>query len=346
MIITGPDGKEYRKITPGGNEEVINEIENKDNKEDSEPEFDSIKVSITRVDSAEKLKNILEDMLGGLISEDEEDDDTEGGQEPENIHINVGHVTRSTFVSSCNLGADPVKDDYIICIDNKFDESSFLEGMLHLENICMLDGIYKTSNYSKIRAFVGASYKDSKRPLEINYAKKSYLTFRKFKIDRFNFLYISNSKNTEKSEETFRKLTDLYKRSYDNLKIRNLYTIRIINDGLFGKDIAGRYYECETYISLDPNMMKKLAEVCGGEDTSFYKNALGNLFAKAALSSVNVEERISARLMNIENLIVNTFVDKAYMQTFTIKFEDLYENINKLISLVIEGKSEEGSDEE
>ena len=342
MIITGPDGKEYRKITPSGNEEVINEIEKKDDKEDNKPEFEGIKVSVTRVDSAEKLKKILEDMLGGLINEDEDDEE----KKPENIHINVGHVTRSTFVSSCNLEADPTEDDFIICIDNKFDEASFLEGMLHLENICMLDGIYKTSNYSKIRAFVGSPYKDSKRPLEINYAKKSYLTFRKFRIDRFNFLYISNSKNTEKSEETFRKLTDLYKRSYDNLKIRNLYTIRVINDGLFGRDSAGRYYECETYISLDPNMMKSLAEVCGGEDTSFYKNALGNLFAKAALTNIEVEAGISTRLMNIENLIVNTFVDKAFMQTFTIRFEDLYENINKLVSLVVEGKSEEGSDEE
>ena len=59
MIITGPDGKEYRKITPGGNEEVINEIENKDNDiESEEHEIDGIKVKITRIegaDAAEKL---------------------------------------------------------------------------------------------------------------------------------------------------------------------------------------------------------------------------------------------------------------------------------------------------
>lgn len=64
MIITGSDGKEYRKITPGGNEEIINEIEEEDNEgiDSEEHEIDGVKVKITRIEgekAAEKFKKYI-----------------------------------------------------------------------------------------------------------------------------------------------------------------------------------------------------------------------------------------------------------------------------------------------
>lgn len=344
MIITGPDGKEYRKITPGGNEEIINEIEEEDNDiESEEHEIDGIKVKITRIegaDAAEKLKNVLEEMLE-ISSESDEEDLT--FDVPENVHVNVGHVTKPSFVRSCNLQTETSTDSIVVCIDRKFDEESFLDGMDVVEKICLTEGIYETSKYTDIREFIVGQYKDTNRPLEINYAKKKYLTFRKIKIDRFTFLAILHKRNDEKCKEEFKALRGMYKDMYEQMKARNLYTVRVVNHEFSDLNFN------EAIVSLNSPVLNVLDEFFGGKGSGTYAGAIANLFGQFAINNIvrdtNIKMTRLKKILGVKRVIVNTFVDNAYMQTVTVQLEDLYDNMKKIYSF-IDAKSEEESDSE
>lgn len=343
MIITGPDGKEYRKITPGGNEEIINEIEEEDNEgiDSEEHEIDGVKVKITRIEgekAAEKLKNILEEMLD--ISSDSDDEELDY-EVPEIVHVNVGHVTKPSFVRSCNMQTETSTDSIIVCIDKKFDEESFIDGMDVIEKICLTDGIYKTSKYTTIREFIAGQYKDTKRPLEINYAKGKYITFRKVKLDRYMFLSISHDKANEKNKEEFKALRKIYKDMYEQMKDRNLYTVRAVNHEFSDLDFN------EAVVSLTPSVLKVLDEFFGGAGSGTYAGAIANLFGQFAINNVvrdnSIELSRLKKILDVKGIVVNTFVDNAYMQTATIQLEDLYSNLKKIHSF-IDAKSEEDTD--
>lgn len=51
------------------------------------------------------------------------------------------------------------------------------------------------------------------------------------------------------------------------------------------------------------------------------------------------------KILGVKRVIVNTFVDNAYMQTVTVQLEDLYDNMQKIYSF-IDAKSDEESDSE
>lgn len=319
MIIEGPDGKKYRKITIGedgsGNEKVINEFkprkDKKKKKEDKE-EVKVIRIVIDGEDSdgaPEQLKKFIEASIDGMDDDDDEDDEKD-------IHTIIGHVTPDEFTELINRqlrmeNRKNVNNYMILCNDVKFSESSFLHTMDMIESMYFDD---------KIKGMVGPikQYMDKEfdiknnKPFQVDDSRGNPTIFRKFKCGKREFILVTFKEKDNDEEDLAGVIIENIKYFYKRMLKRSLFFIENIEEN-------------ERYIiPINDDICEGLESMAGGKDNSFYELAFVTHVSKTVL------ENAPTNKIKAENLIVNTFIDGMFKKVYTIRLEDFHNNYKQI----------------
>ena len=317
MIIEGPDGKKYRKITIGedgsGNEKVINEFKpRKDKKEDDKEEVKVVRMVIDGGDSdgtPEQLKKFIEAMLNDLDDDDDEDDEKD-------IHAIIGHVTPDEFTELVNrqLRIESKKDvnNYMImCNDVKFSESSFLRTMDMIESMYFDDKI--KGMVGPIKQYMDKDF-DSKKnePLQVENSKGNPTILQKFKCRKREFILITFKEKDNDEEDLAKTIIKGIKYFYNRMLKRSLFFIENVEEN-------GKFL-----IPMDDDTCKGLESLAGGKDNDLYCLSFVTHVGKTILENAPVSK------IKTENLIVNTFIDDMFKRVFTLRLEDFHTNYRQI----------------
>lgn len=318
MIIEGPDGKKYRKITIGedgnGNEKVINEFKpRKDKKEEDKEEVKVVRMVIDGGDSdgaPEQLKKFIEALIDGMDDDDEDDE--------KDIHTIIGHVTPDEFTELINRqlrieNRKDVNNYMVMCNDVKFSESSFLHTM------DMIEGMYFDDN---IKDMVGPikQYMDkdfdskSNEPLRVKDIKGNPTIFRKFKCGKREFIMVTFKEKKKDEEDIAEVIIKNVKYFYKRMLKRSLFFIENVEE------------DDKFIIPIDDDIYEGLESMAGGRDNSFYELAFVTHVSKTVLENAPVSK------IKAENLIVNTFIDGMFKKVYTIRLEDFHNNYKQIDS--------------
>lgn len=317
MIIEGPDGKKYRKITIGedgsGNEKVINEFKpRKDKKEEDKEEVKVVRMVIDGGDSdgaPEQLKKFIEAMLNDLDDDDDEDDEKD-------IHAIIGHVTPDEFTELVNrqLRMESKKDvnNYmIICNDVKFSESSFLHTMDMIESMYFDDKI--KDMVGPIKQYMDKDF-DSKKnePLQVEDSKGNPTILQKFKCGKSEFILITFKEKDNDEEDLAKTIIKGIKYFYNRMLKRSLFFIENVEEN------------DKFLIPMDDDTCKGLESLAGGKDNDLYCLSFVTHVGKTILENAPVSK------IKTENLIVNTFIDDMFKRVFTLRLEDFHTNYRQI----------------
>lgn len=316
MIIEGPDGKKYRKITIGedgsGNEKVINEFKpRKDKKKEDKEEVKVIRMVIDGEDSdgaPEQLKKFIEALIDGMDDDDEDDE--------KDIHTIIGHVTPDEFTELINRqlrieNRKDVNNYMVMCNDVKFSESSFLHTM------DMIEGMYFDDNIKDmvgpIKQYMDKDF-DSKNnePLRVEGVKGNPTIFRKFKCGKREFIMVTFKKKKKDEEDIAEVIIKNIKYFYKRMLKRSLFFIENVEE------------DDKFIIPIDDDIYEGLESMAGGKDNSFYELAFVTHVSKTVLENAPVSK------IKAENLIVNTFIDGMFKKVYTIRLEDFHNNYKQI----------------
>lgn len=316
MIIEGPDGKKYRKITIGedgsGNEKVINEFKpRKDKKKEDKEEVKVIRMVIDGEDSdgaPEQLKKFIEALIDGMDDDDEDDE--------KDIHTIIGHVTPDEFTELINRqlrieNRKDVNNYMVMCNDVKFSESSFLHTM------DMIEGMYFDDNIKDmvgpIKQYMDKDF-DSKNnePLHVEDSKGNPTIFRKFKCGKREFILVTFKEKKKDEEDIAEVIIKNIKYFYKRMLKRSLFFIENVEE------------DDKFIIPIDDDIYEGLESMAGGRDNSFYELAFVTHVSKTVLENAPVSK------IKAENLIVNTFIDGMFKKVYTIRLEDFHNNYKQI----------------
>lgn len=317
MIIEGPDGKKYRKITIGedgsGNEKVINEFKpRKDKKEDDKEEVKVVRMVINGGDSdgaPEQLKKFIEAMLSDLDDDDDEDDEKD-------IHAIIGHVTPDEFTDLVNrqLRMENKKDvnNYmVLCNDVKFSESSFLFTMHTIESMYFDNRIKDV--VGPVKRYMDKDF-DSKKnePLHVEDSDGNPTIFRKFKCGKREFILITFKEKDNDEEDLAEVVIKGIKYFYKRMLKRSLFVIENVEEG------------DKFLIPIDDDTQEGLESLAGGKDNDLYCLSFVTHVGKTILENAPVSK------IKTENLIVNAFIDGMFKRVFTLRLEDFHTNYRQI----------------
>ena len=325
MIIEGPDGKKYRKITIGedgsGNEKVINEFKpRKDKKEEDKEEVKVVRMVIDGGDSdgaPEQLKKFIEALIDGMDDDDDEDDEKD-------IHTIIGHVTPDEFTELVNRqlrmeNKNDVNKYMVLCNDVKFSESSFLFTMHTIESMYFDNRIKDV--VGPVKRYMDKDF-DSKKnePLHVEDSDGNPTIFRKFKCGKREFILITFKEKDNDEEDLAEVVIKGIKYFYKRMLKRSLFFIENIEEN-------------ERYIiPINDDICEGLEIMAGGRDNSFYELAFVTHVSKTVL------ENAPTNKIKAENLIVNTFIDGMFKKVYTIRLEDFHNNYKQIDSYLKEYK--------
>lgn len=316
MIIEGPDGKKYRKITIGedgsGNEKVINEFKpRKDKKKEDKEEVKVIRMVIDGEDSdgaPEQLKKFIEALIDGMDDDDEDDE--------KDIHTIIGHVTPDEFTELINRqlrieNRKDVNNYMVMCNDVKFSESSFLYTMDMIESMYFDDKI--KGMVGPIKQYMDKDF-DSKKnePLRVEDSKGNPTIFRKFKCGKREFILVTFKEKKKDEEDIAEVIIKNIKYFYKRMLKRSLFFIENVEE------------DDKFIIPIDDDIYEGLESMAGGRDNSFYELAFVTHVSKVVL------ENAPTNKIKAENLIVNTFIDGMFKKVYTIRLEDFHNNYKQI----------------
>lgn len=317
MIIEGPDGKKYRKITIGedgsGNEKVINEFKpRKDKKEDDKEEVKVVRMVIDGGDSdgaPEQLKKFIEAMLSDLDDDGDEDDEKD-------IHAIIGHATPDEFTDLVNrqLRMENKKDvnNYmVLCNDVKFSESSFLFTMHMIESMYFDNRIKDV--VGPVKRYMDKDF-DSKKnePLHVEDSDGNPTIFRKFKCGKREFILITFKEKDNDEEDLAEVVIKGIKYFYKRMLKRSLFVIENVEEN------------DKFLIPMDDDTQEGLESLAGGKDNDLYCLSFVNHVGKTILENAPVSK------IKTENLIVNAFIDGMFKRVFTLRLEDFHTNYRQI----------------
>ena len=317
MIIEGPDGKKYRKITIGedgsGNEKVINEFKpRKDKKEDDKEEVKVVRMVIDGEDSdgaPEQLKKFIEAMLSDLDDDGDEDDEKD-------IHAIIGHATPDEFTDLVNrqLRMENKKDvnNYmVLCNDVKFSESSFLFTMHTIESMYFDNRIKDV--VGPVKRYMDKDF-DSKKnePLHVEDSDGNPTIFRKFKCGKREFILITFKKKDNDEEDLAEVVIKGIKYFYKRMLKRSLFVIENVEEN------------DKFLIPVDDDTQEGLESLAGGKDNDLYCLSFVTHVGKTILENAPVSK------IKTENLIVNAFIDGMFKRVFTLRLEDFHTNYRQI----------------
>lgn len=317
MIIEGPDGKKYRKITIGedgsGNEKVINEFKpRKDKKEDDKEEVKVVRMVIDGGDSdgaPEQLKKFIEAMLSDLDDDGDEDDEKD-------IHAIIGHATPDEFTDLVNrqLRMENKKDvnNYmVLCNDVKFSESSFLFTMHTIESMYFDNRIKDV--VGPVKRYMDKDF-DSKKnePLHVEDSDGNPTIFRKFKCGKREFILITFKEKDNDEEDLAEVVIKGIKYFYKRMLKRSLFVIENVEEN------------DKFLIPMDDDTQEGLESLAGGKDNDLYCLSFVTHVGKTILENAPVSK------IKTENLIVNAFIDGMFKRVFTLRLEDFHTNYRQI----------------
>lgn len=318
MIIEGPDGKKYRKITIGedgsGNEKVINEFKPRKDKKKKEEDKEEVKVIRMVIDgedsdgAPEQLKKFIEALIDGMDDDDEDDE--------KDIHTIIGHITPDEFTELINRqlrieNRKDVNNYMVMCNDVKFSESSFLHTM------DMIEGMYFDDNIKDvvgpIKQYMDKDF-DSKKnePLRVEDSKGNPTIFRKFKCGKREFILVTFKEKKKDEEDIAEVIIKNIKYFYKRMLKRSLFFIENVEE------------DDKFIIPIDDDIYEGLESMAGGRDNSFYELAFVTHVSKTVLENAPVSK------IKAENLIVNTFIDGMFKKVYTIRLEDFHNNYKQI----------------
>ena len=317
MIIEGPDGKKYRKITIGedgsGNEKVINEFKpRKDKKEDDKEEVKVVRMVIDGGDSdgaPEQLKKFIEAMLSDLDDDGDEDDEKD-------IHAIIGHATPDEFTDLVNrqLRMENKKDvnNYmVLCNDVKFSESSFLFTMHTIESMYFDNRIKDV--VGPVKRYMDKDF-DSKKnePLHVEDSDGNPTIFRKFKCGKREFILITFKEKDNDEEDLAEVVIKGIKYFYKRMLKRSLFVIENVEEN------------DKFLIPMDDDTQEGLESLAGGKDNDLYCLSFVTHVGKTILENAPVSK------IKTENLIINAFIDGMFKRVFTLRLEDFHTNYRQI----------------
>lgn len=317
MIIEGPDGKKYRKITIGedgsGNEKVINEFKpRKDKKEDDKEEVKVVRMVIDGGDSdgaPEQLKKFIEAMLSDLDDDGDEDDEKD-------IHAIIGHATPDEFTDLVNrqLRMENKKDvnNYmVLCNDVKFSESSFLFTMHTIESMYFDNRIKDV--VGPVKRYMDKDF-DSKKnePLHVEDSDGNPTIFRKFKCGKREFILITFKEKDNDEEDLAEVVIKAIKYFYKRMLKRSLFVIENVEEN------------DKFLIPMDDDTQEGLESLAGGKDNDLYCLSFVTHVGKTILENAPVSK------IKTENLIINAFIDGMFKRVFTLRLEDFHTNYRQI----------------
>lgn len=321
MIIEGPDGKKYRKITIGedgsGNEKVINEFKpRKDKKEEDDEE--EVKVVRMVIDgksisddggAPEQLKKFIEVMLSDLDDDDDEDDEKD-------IHAIIGHVTPDEFTDLVNRqlrmeNKNDVNKYMVLCNDVKFSESSFLFTMHMVESMYFDDRIKNV--VGPVKQYMDKDFNAKKNePLHVEDSGGNPTILRKFKCGKREFILITFKEKDNDEEDLAEVVIKGIKYFYKRMLKRSLFFVENVEEN------------DKFLIPMDNDTQEGLESMAGGKDNDFYGLAFVTHVSKTILENAPVSK------IKTENLIVNTFIDDMFKRVYTVRLEDFHANYKQI----------------